>query len=99
MWRINQPGRQSFLVGVFTAPCLNDTPAPPHRQGRPLPLFSVILCTYNRAHLVKRAIALVLTQSYSNWELIIIDDGSADDTWQVVMPVVKSDPRITIATT
>ena len=39
--------------------------------------------------------ASVLTQPCSNWELIIIDDGSADDTWQVVMPVVTSDPRIT----
>jgi cellulose synthase/poly-beta-1,6-N-acetylglucosamine synthase-like glycosyltransferase len=57
------------------------------------PLVSVILCPYNRAHLVKRAIASVLTQSYPNWELIIIDDGSADDTGQVVMPVVKSNPR------
>jgi len=61
----------------------------------PVPLVSIILCTYNRAHLVKRAIASVLTQTYRSWELIIIDDGSADDTWQVVMPVVKSDPRIT----
>jgi glycosyltransferase involved in cell wall biosynthesis len=59
------------------------------------PLISIILCTYNRAHLVTRAMASVLTQSYRNWELIIIDDGSADNTWQVVMPVVKSDPRIT----
>lgn len=59
------------------------------------PLISIILCTYNRAHLVTRAMASVLTQSYRNWELIIIDDGSADDTGQVVMPVVKSDPRIT----
>jgi glycosyltransferase involved in cell wall biosynthesis len=59
-----------------------------------VPLVSVILCTYNRAHLVTRAIASVLTQSYHNWELIIIDDGSADDTGQVVMPAVKSDPRI-----
>lgn len=58
------------------------------------PLVSIILCTYNRVHLVKRAIASVLTQSYRNWELIIIDDGSADDTGQVVMPIVKSDPRI-----
>jgi glycosyltransferase involved in cell wall biosynthesis len=43
---------------------------------------------------VKRAIASVLTQTYRNWELIILDDGSADETRQVVMPVVKSDPRI-----
>jgi glycosyltransferase involved in cell wall biosynthesis len=57
-------------------------------------LVSIILCTYNRAHLLNRAIASVLTQSYRNWELIVIDDGSADDTWQAVMPVMKSDPRI-----
>jgi glycosyltransferase involved in cell wall biosynthesis len=60
-----------------------------------VPLVSIILCTYNRAHLVNRAIASVLTQSCHNWELIIIDDGSADDTRQAVMPVVKSDSRIT----
>jgi glycosyltransferase involved in cell wall biosynthesis len=60
-----------------------------------VPLVSIILCTYNRAHLVTRAIASVLTQSYRNWELIIIDDGSADDTGQVLIPLVKTDPRIT----
>ncbi len=49
---------------------------------------------YNRAHLVARARASVLTQSYHNWELIIIDDGSADNLGQAAMPVVKSDPRI-----
>lgn len=59
------------------------------------PLVSIILCTYNRAHLVTRAIATVLTQSYRNWELIIVDDGSADDTGKVLMPVVKSDLRTT----
>jgi glycosyltransferase involved in cell wall biosynthesis len=59
------------------------------------PLISIILCTYNRAHLVTRAIASVLAQSYHHWELIIIDDGSVDDTALIVMPIVKSDPRIT----
>jgi glycosyltransferase involved in cell wall biosynthesis len=58
------------------------------------PLVSIVLCTYNRAHLVTRAIASVLTQSYRNWELIIIDDGSGDATGQAVIPVVKSDSRI-----
>lgn len=59
------------------------------------PLVSIILCTYNRAHLVKRAIASVLVQTYRNWELMIIDDGSADTTERVVLPMVKSDSRIT----
>jgi glycosyltransferase involved in cell wall biosynthesis len=59
------------------------------------PLVSIILCTYNRAHLVKRAVASVFIQHYRNWELIIIDDGSTDNTEQVLMPIVKSNRRIT----
>ncbi len=58
------------------------------------PLVSIILCTYNRAHLVKRAVDSVLIQTYRNWELIIIDDGSSDDTSRIVLPLVKSVPRI-----
>ena len=58
------------------------------------PLVSIILCTYNRAHLVTRAIASVLIQSHRNWELIILDDGSADETAQLVLPIVKTDSRI-----
>jgi len=59
------------------------------------PLISIVLCTYNRVHVVTRAIASVLAQSYRHWELIIIDDGSMDDTALVVMPIVKSNPRLT----
>lgn len=58
------------------------------------PLVSIILCTYNRVHLVKRAIASVLMQTYRNWELLIIDDGSTDSTESVILPLVMSDPRI-----
>ena len=64
-------------------------------KDRNAPLISIILCTYNRAHFVTRAIDSVLAQSYHHWELIIIDDGSVDDTPLVVMPLVKSDPRLT----
>ena len=59
------------------------------------PLVSIILCTYNRAHLIKRAIASVLIQTYRHWELLIIDDGSTDGTEKTLLPLVKSDLRIT----
>lgn len=48
------------------------------------PLISVITPTYNRAALLKRAISSVLSQTYGNFEMIIADDCSTDNTGQVV---------------
>ncbi len=57
------------------------------------PIVSVILPTYNRAHLLKRAAKSVLQQSFTSLELIIIDDASTDATKEVVTEL--NDPRIT----
>lgn len=47
-----------------------------------MPLFSVIVPTFNRSDLLKAAVRSILAQSYTNFELIIIDDGSSDDTFE-----------------
>ncbi|NEU70040.1 glycosyltransferase family 2 protein [Spirosoma agri] len=44
------------------------------------PLISIIIPTYNRGHLIDVAIRSVQAQQYTNWQLIVIDDGSTDDT-------------------
>lgn len=48
------------------------------------PLVSIIICTHNRAKLLKETVASVLAQRYSPAECIVIDDGSADNTSEVV---------------
>lgn len=56
-------------------------------------LISVIIPTYNRAHLISRAIESVINQTYTNWELLVVDDASTDNTEEVVNRYV-SDSRI-----
>ncbi len=51
-------------------------------------LVSIIMPTYNRAELILQSIESVRMQTYSNWELIIVDDGSEDNTEQVVSGIV-----------
>lgn len=49
-----------------------------------LPLVSAIIATYNRANLVGRAVESILGQTYENIEVIVVDDGSTDDTRKVL---------------
>lgn len=56
------------------------------------PLISVVIPTYNRADLIKRAISSVLEQSYRNLEIIVVDDNSQDNTESVVQGI--DDDRI-----
>lgn len=58
------------------------------------PLFSIIVPTYNRAHFLDRTITSVINQTYADWELLIVDDGSTDNTKDVVHAYISLDNRI-----
>ncbi len=58
------------------------------------PKVSILMGTWNRAHVISRAIESIRTQTFKDWELIIADDGSTDDTPHVVHEWQKKEARI-----
>jgi len=58
-----------------------------------MPKVSVIMPTYNAAHFLPRAIESVCAQTLTDWELIVVDDGSTDGTVEVIRDYL-TDPRI-----
>jgi glycosyltransferase involved in cell wall biosynthesis len=62
----------------------------------PEPLISVALCTYNGGKFLRKQLDSVLSQSYSNLEIVVGDDQSTDDTRQILTEYVQRDSRIRV---
>ena len=58
------------------------------------PLVSVIIPAYNSEETIERAVWSVLDQDYGNLEVIVVDDGSADDTSEIVHELMEEDDRV-----
>lgn len=57
-------------------------------------LLSVIIPVYNLQNYIYNTIQSVLSQDYSNIEVIIVDDGSSDNSWNIIQELADKDPRI-----
>ena len=55
---------------------------------------SIIICAYNEEENISRCIDSVIAQTYSNWELWSVNDGSTDGTSHIVQQYVEQDQRI-----
>ncbi len=60
------------------------------------PLVSVLMTAYNREKYIAEAIESILNQRYKNWELIIVDDRSTDNTLEIARHYERLDPRIKV---
>ena len=58
-----------------------------------MPLISIVLATYNREHLIKESLLSIIAQSYEDWECIVVDDGSTDNTAALLNEFTKTDKR------
>ena len=62
------------------------------------PRVTVVLIVYNRPVVVRRAIESILAQTFEDFELLIVDDGSTDDTPAVLAEYADRDPRVVVYT-
>lgn len=58
------------------------------------PLISIVIPTYNQCNFLAKAIRSAQRQTYSNIEIIVVDDHSTDSTYQVVQEIALTDPRV-----
>lgn len=58
------------------------------------PLISVILTAYNEERILPTAVRSILNQDWENLELLVVDDGSSDGTWDVAEALARTDARV-----
>ena len=60
------------------------------------PIISVLIPVYNSSEFLKESIATVLNQTFKDIELVVVDDGSTDNSLEILEDFAKSDNRIKI---
>lgn len=67
----------------------------PKMQPGP-PTVSVVMCVYNGERFLREAVESILNQTFTNFEFIIVDDGSTDNSWQILTEYATQDDRIVL---
>ena len=58
------------------------------------PVISVVMASYNRAKYLKRSIESLLLQTFKEWELLVVDDGSKDNTFEIINEYLENNENI-----
>lgn len=95
--RLKQVAREVFTKRAYRKEYemildhLKSTAGSHRKEGE---LITIVVPSYNKSRYIGEMIASVTAQSYSNWELLFIDDASTDGTQQLITGIAASDPRI-----
>ncbi len=65
----------------------------------PSPAVSVVLAAYDARRFIDEAVASIVSQTFSDWELIVVDDRSTDGTYERLVELAAADPRVRIIRT
>lgn len=72
----------------------SESPQKPYKAALTVPLFTVVMPVHNRATLVGASISTVMAQQFEDWELIVVNNGSSDNTAEAVAAAAKGDQRV-----
>jgi FkbM family methyltransferase len=78
-----------FFDGFIAKACHQEADFKTAPEREPVPLVTVVVPCYKQAEYLREAVASVVAQTFSDWELIIVNDGSPDDTSAVTRQLIK----------
>ena len=98
-WRnvaLTWTAQQRLRLPRYFAELPHDTAPPdvPPVEYTPETLVSVVIPSWNRSSKLQRALSSLRAQTWAHWEALVVDDGSEDDTRDVVAQLAEEDPRI-----
>jgi poly-beta-1,6 N-acetyl-D-glucosamine synthase len=84
----------SYLECLRSSPMAESTPA--ESDNAALPLISVVVPAYNEGIVIVQALRSLLELDYPNYEVLVIDDGSSDDTYEQAMAVARTSVNVPV---